>query len=270
MWVKNMALAGVLIAMTAASGGAVDDPARERALKIVTQIQRADYEGDRAALKRLRGELTPFVENQKIAARIRYWQGFALWRRAINGFNDNIDPVELQEDLQSALDDFDDAATKDAAFADAKIGALSCVGLLAYSVGLKEPTRVQELIARARQLRKDAAAADPENPRLRWVMGPMLWNIPLERGGGQAKAMEAYEKGLDAIRKNKITSDPLEPFWGEPELLMNIAWSDLNRATPDLNAAEQNAKAALVLVPYWHYVRDILIPQIRQAKEKGK
>ena len=90
-----------------AAGAAAAVPSREGAIKIVTEIQRADYEGDRAALKRLSGELAPFLEDEKLAAQIRYWRGFALWRRAINGFNDAVDPKELQEDLQLAVDEFD-------------------------------------------------------------------------------------------------------------------------------------------------------------------
>jgi hypothetical protein len=43
-----------------------------------------------------------------------------------------------------------------------------------------------------------------------------------------------YEKGLEAIRNHKtIASDPLEPSWGEPELLMNLAYSSLHRSEPD-------------------------------------
>jgi hypothetical protein len=61
-------------------------------------------------------------------------------------------------------------------------------------------------------------------------------------------------------------TDPLEPAWGEAELLANLAFANLNRATPDLPAAEPYAESALALVPYWHYVRDILLPQIREAK----
>jgi hypothetical protein len=74
---------------------------------------------------------------------------------------------------------------------------------------------------------------------------------------------------LEVIRKQKPTSDPLEPSWGEPELLMNRAWSNLNRTTPDLKAAEEDAQAALKIVPYWHYVRDILMPQIQAAQAKA-
>jgi hypothetical protein len=145
------------------------------------------------------------------------------------------------------------------------------LGFLLYSISQQDPksTRLQELIAQARQRRKDAETAAPGNPRLLWVLGPAVWNTPPERGGGQAQAIEQYEKGLEAIREHKgVASDPLEPSWGEPELFMSLAWSNLNRTTPDLNAAEQYAHSALELVPYWHYVRDILMPQIQEAKRK--
>ena len=49
---------------------------------------------------------------------------------------------------------------------------------------------------------------------------------------------------------------------------MGLAWSNLNRSTPDVSAAEQYARSALAVVPYWHYVRDILVPQIEVARKK--
>jgi hypothetical protein len=56
--------------------------------------------------------------------------------------------------------------------------------------------------------------------------------------------------------------------WGL--LLMSLGWSELNRTTADLDAAEKHARSALALVPYWHYVRDILLPQIEKAKAAAK
>ncbi len=41
--------------------------AREQAARIVAQIQRADYEGDRPAMQRGYDELKPFMEDQKLA-----------------------------------------------------------------------------------------------------------------------------------------------------------------------------------------------------------
>jgi len=242
---------------------------REAVVKIVAQIQKADYEGDRSTLQRLYGELTPFTGNKEFASREFYWRGFALWRKAINGFNENVDKKDLEHDLQQAAEEFDNSASADPAFADSKIALGSCFGLLAYAVGKKDAAEQQALLAKSKQAITDARAAAPNNPRLLWVLGPVYWNIPPDRGGGQARAIEAYEKGLETIRSHKnATTDPLDPSWGEPELLMSLAWSNLNRATADLDAAEQNAGSALALVPYWHYVRDILVPQIQAAKAK--
>jgi hypothetical protein len=229
------------------------EPSRDSIIGIVTQIQRADYEGDRAALKRLHDKLTPIPEDNKLASRVLYWRGFALWRRAINGFNESPTPEDLEEDLALAVSDFKDAIARDPAFVEPKIGAGSSLGYLMY-LHKKDPTRVQELFQQSSPLLKDAMTTAPDNPRLLWVLGPIRWSSPPERGGGQQK---------------RDASDPLEPSWGEPELLMSLAWSNLNGTTPDLNAAEHDAQAALKLVPYWHYVRDILMPQIRAAQAKA-
>jgi hypothetical protein len=239
---------------------------------IVVQIQRADYEGDRDALNRLYDQLVKFVDEPEVASRVRYWRGFAKWRRGINGFNETPTPKDLAEDLTAGESEFDAAIQRDPNFVDAKVGAASCIGLRLFLEGVfskeKDPARLKQIIAPSSQLLKEAKAEAPENPRLLWVLGPIQWSTPPERGGGQDKAMETYLKGLAAVRE-KQASDPLEPAWGEPELLMSLAWSNLNRATPDLNAAEQYAQAALKSVPYWHYVRDILMAQIRAAQAKA-
>jgi hypothetical protein len=192
----------------------------------------------------------------------------------LNGFNDNVDPKELQQDVGQAIKEFDLAIVSDPGFVDAEIGKGSCLSNLLF-LNRKDPARAQELMAQAAPLFKQAEAAEPANPRLLWVLGPNRWYAPPQRGGGQEKAIATYQKGLEAIRQQKSRSkkedvgDPLEPNWGEPELLMNLAWSNLNRTVPDLNAAEQYAQAALRLVPYWHYVRDILLPQIHAAQAKS-
>lgn len=136
---------------------------------------------------------------------------------------------------------------------------------------VSDPDRLRQILAPASQLLKEARTAAPENPRLLWVVGPNEWNTP-PASSGQAKAMETYQRGLKAARAQKKSdmSDPLDPSWGEPELLMNLAWANLHRTTPDLVAAEQYAQAALEIVPYWHYVRDILVQQIRDAKIKAR
>jgi hypothetical protein len=265
--------------MTYALGGSalalllVASPVQDRrhtVTAIVVSIQRADYEGDRTALKRLHAELTPFVDDREVASRVLYWRGFALWRRALNGFNDAADRTQIEEDLTQAVIDFREAVARDPAFVDAKIGAASCLVNNSFLNLKSNPTRARELFLQSMTILNEASAAAPDNPRLLWVQGANQWYAAPERGGGQDVALATYAKGVELARRHRgRVTDPLEPIWGEAELLMNLAFANLNRTTPDLAAAERYAQSALALVPYWHYVRDILLPQIRKRKEQG-
>ena len=234
--------------------------------KVVSDIKRADYKGDRPALEALYQKLEPFLTGKVSPSRVRYWRGFAMWREAVNGFNDAVTPTILGDELTLAVSEFDQAIALDRDFVDAKIAEASCLMSLTY-INLSAPDKVKELVTRFVQLLKESQAEAPENPRFYWVNGAGLWFSPAA-GGGQDAAIAGYEKGLNVCRRRKDRPrGSLDPTWGEPELLMSLAWSNLNRRTPDVSAAEGYAKQALKLVPYWHYVRDILLPQIIRAKK---
>ena len=155
---------------------------REQVVKIVTQIQRADYEGDRAALNHQYEELVPFVDEPELASRVRYWRGFAKWRRAINGFGETPTPKDLSEDLTDAESEFDAALQRDPGFVDAKVGAAACMFNRFFLEGVfkneKDPERLREILTPASMLLKEAKTAEPENPRLLWVVGPNQWGTP--------------------------------------------------------------------------------------------
>jgi len=259
----------LIIATLLTACGVSDKTAREQSRQIVSQIQRADYEGDRATLKKCYDELTPFLANDELASRVRYWRGFARWRSAINGFNDSVDPNELEQELKQAIDEFKAAIEKDRAFVDAKIGLISCLGYIAYIKRTDIAAR-QELLGQMSPLVKEAKAMAPDNPRLHWVLGPILWYQARESGSGPEKLIENYETGLEHCSNAKQEKNSLEPSWGKPELLMSLAYTYLNANPPNIEAAESNARAALEIVPYWHYPRDILLPQILAAKAKAK
>jgi hypothetical protein len=264
-----LALLPLSAAFAQSAARPLSDPARASAIPLIEEIKRADYEGDRSTLKRLHSELRPPAENKLLISRFDYWRGFALWRRAINGFNDNVPKPEQEDDLNAAIADFNDSVASDPAFVEPKIAAASCYGYL-YFLNLKDPAHAHQFIEHSSPLLKEVMASDPDNPRLLWVLGPIRWSSPPERGGGQDKAFDLYNRGLEVIRRKPAPNDPLEPSWGEPELLMNRAWSNLNRSTPDLASAQKDAEAALALVPYWHYVKDILMPQIEKAQTKPR
>src|SRR5215472_18426169 len=98
-----IALAGVL---SAASILVADSKTTSQVVALVAKVQRADYEGNRAALHQLYGELAPYMSDKAIASRVAYWRGFALWRSAFNGFNDSTDTKQIGDELQQALVEF--------------------------------------------------------------------------------------------------------------------------------------------------------------------
>jgi hypothetical protein len=235
----------------------------------VAAIQRADYEGDRAALHRLHQQMV-VAAKEPVGARVAYWRGFALWRRAFNGFNDGVDRAEIEQDLLGAIREFDKALSEDRALVEATIGTISCLQSLAF-LHQHDETR-SAIVSRFVSLLAQVKAVAPDNPRFLWVYGPSQWYAPPgtpadEVARRQATAIATYERGLELARRRRgHPDDPLDPSWGEAELLMSLAWSSLNRATPDPRAAEAYANRALSIVPHWHYVRDILLPQIRRAR----
>src|SRR3954471_1930583 len=223
----------VYVLLLTVSGLAADQPrdvneAAVAARRIVPHIQRADYQDNRAALKTLHDDLRPYAADKQIGTRVLYWQGFALWRGALNCFNDAVDYKEIEQDLRGAVADFEAAYGRDPNFADAKIGAASCLMNLLY-IHLKEPGATQEYAAKFKPLFRDAETISPDNPRLMWIKGPALWYMPVEAGGGSGNAIAAYGRGLEIVHgQTRKSADPLDPSWGEPELLMNLAWSNLN------------------------------------------
>jgi hypothetical protein len=265
---RTLAATVLLVLLSSAFAVPPENP-RQQAVEIVTKIERADYEGDRAALKKCYDQLTPLLENKELAARIRYWRGFARWRDGINAGNETVAPDEMEKLFLAGADEFKAALAIDPHFVDAKVGLISCLGYIVY-FHRSEKERAQELVAQIMPLVQEAKAEAPDNPRLIWVCGPILWHTPVDKGGGIDKVIENYERGLEICSKLKAPTDPLEPAWGKPELLMNLAYTQLSKGPPEIEKAEANARAALEIVPYWHYVRDILLPQIATAKSKAK
>jgi hypothetical protein len=248
--------------------GTPRESARDKIAEIVTKIQRADYAGDRATLQKCYEELTPFLEDQDVASRVRYWRGFDLWRSAINGFNESVDPNELEKLFWQAVSEFKEALAKDPSFVDAKVGMISCIGYMAF-IHRNDPDKMQPLVTQVMSLVSEAKATAPDNPRLIWVLGPIIRRNPPEQGGGLDGAIANYKRGLEICSKLKPNADVLDPSWGKPELMMSLAFGNLSKNPPDTTEAERYARSALDIVPEWHYVRDILLPQILTAKMKA-
>jgi hypothetical protein len=125
--IRTLSAIMAILALSGSTFGTSAARSRKQVTQIVGQIQRADYRGDRKALERQFDQLGAFVEDRQLASWVRYWRGFALWRRALNGANESILPAELDADLERAVDEFRQAISKDRTFVDARIAMASCL-----------------------------------------------------------------------------------------------------------------------------------------------
>ena len=227
-------------------------------------VMSADYRADIPRLTALRTEAKALSGDSELGYLADYWSGYASWRIVVNGVNAKMTAEEAKTNLNQAAEDFESSFGKKSDFADAYASAAAVHGWLAmYRMSDPDAMR-REIDAYKLQINR-ALVLEPNNPRVLWIQAVPYAALPKERGGNIDRAMELYQ----AMLRNATTPNPDSPLpdWGRAEALMSLAYAEMAKPSPDLDAAMSNAKAAVRLQPEWHYVKDILMAQI-EAKQK--
>ncbi|HEY6929337.1 MAG TPA: hypothetical protein VJA66_06645 [Thermoanaerobaculia bacterium] len=242
--------------------------AGDRMSAIVAEVKSADYRGDRAALERLDAILDE-VDGGGFGEYREYWKGFARWRRALNGFNETPAPSDLADDLEKAIAHFRKSLDLRPNWIEARIGIVGCGASLLYLAGgdeVKKQALRKEFVPMLQSVQKDGA----ENPRALWLIGGMQFGSPPPYGGDLARATATLTHGLAAAWNESTArpaSSPWVPAWGGAENLMNLAYIWSHSAAPNKSQALAYAQGAITAAPDWHYVKDILLPQIQKLPE---
>jgi len=252
------------VAAPLAAGLPAADPSARGLAEIVREVRRADYRGVRAELAQLAAELEPAGDTALAAPRL-YWRGFALWRRALNGFNETPTPGDLRRDLETAVQSFRLALAADPDWIEPRIGMIGCWSsllFLAQEDAARREAILAEYVPAAGVVRERAA----DNPRALWLIGGTQLGAPPPYGGDAARAAATYRRGVEAsideARGTAAGVPPWEPRWGGAENLMGLAYLHSHSALADRELALAYAHGALVAAPEWRYVREILLPQV--------
>jgi hypothetical protein len=247
-------------------------PAERQLAAAKQQIMAADYRADLAGLARLRDEAARLEGDPALGYLAHYWAGFASWRIAINGASHQMSVPDLQANLQKASADFAAAIDQKDDFADAHAAAFMVdawrLGMGLGTASDKERAALLEQYKGIQPRLKRAKELAPDNPRVLWAEASVYLYSSPEHGGSVQRAVEIYRRMSEVSPAVSDASSPL-PDWGKPEALMSLAYSHLSQKPPDLDAASEEAHAALRLQPEWVYVRDVLLPQIEAARKAG-
>jgi hypothetical protein len=230
---------------------------------LAAEVLSADYRGDRPALARFDDTLGR-LDAGTLREYRDYWRGFARWRRALNGFNETPTPSDLRDDLETAIGRFRDALARRPDWLEPKIGIVGSTASLLYLAG-KDDARKKALLAEYMPFIQTVQKDGLENPRALWLIGGFH-----AYGGDTAKAIATHTRGLAAAWREKTAEPPAPawaPTWGGPENLMNLAYITSHGDPPNKGLALAYAQGAATSAPEWHYVRDILLPQIQALPE---
>jgi hypothetical protein len=255
----------VLASLVSMGPGEAASKDASRLSELARAIQAADLRGERDELRRLASTLKE-VKDPKLAAYRDYWQGFAHWRRALNGMNETPTPPDLRDDVRNAVAGFRASLTQRPDWIEPKVGLAFCLGNLLFVGGLEEPER-QQIIAEIQPIAREVAQVT-DNPRALWLVGGNLLFRPPSAGGDLVRAAATYRKGLEAARREALgpSSPDWVPRWGMAEHLMSLAYLYSHRPPENPELAQAYADGALAVAPDWHYVRDILVPRITSLR----
>lgn len=246
-----MAVAGIAADLAAADTTPFPD--------VVRRVLSADYRGDRPGLQQLTRTLER-IETPKLDAYRHYWRAYALWRRAVNGFNETPLPADLKEDLEACIRSFDAALVDKPGWIEARIGIVGCAGPL-FFLAKDDTARRAALAKEYLPVLDEVREKGTDNPRALWVVGQ---NHLARRD--TARALEAFTRGIQhslaEARQAAATEPSWIPRWGGAENLMNLAYLYTHSPLANHALARAYAEGALVAAPEWHYVREILWPQI--------
>ena len=263
-------LAGVAIILgVAAASGLLPTPsvamAQDRAelIRLVASVQDADYRGQLSRLRSIAADMEPYTTKPSLAAAARYWRGFAHWRHALNSLNDGAPPDSVDHDFAVAIAELRQALAIDSTDIEARIGLAAGLGNRAY-FNMRAPERASAFMNELRPLLQRLRQEAPDNPRMIFVASATLFWTPTDRGGSREQAIAMLERGVRLAAARRPITDRLTPTWGEAELHMLLGWFSLNLDPPEPVKALRHAETALALRPHWRYVRDNLLPQIRQ------
>ena len=221
----------------------------------------ANFRNDQAGLRAAIGAMEPLARQPDVEAYAHYYLSWTYWMLVASQIEDKNQAAAL-ESAKLALAHARAglmSRSRDSEFQTMLANALIATGIL-------DRERFKELWAELAGVRKKALQLGPDNPRAVIMDAGIIYWAPPEQGGGRDKGIARWDEAARLFEAEAaLTSvDPLAPRWG---YALYYGWSAnlyLRMAPPQMDRARRAADAALAVRPDFWYVRERILPQLRE------
>jgi tetratricopeptide (TPR) repeat protein len=108
----------------------------------------------------------------------------------------------------------------------------------------------------------------PRNPRVVMLDAGVIFNAPPERGGSREKGIARWLEAIGLFEQEVAARpvDELQPRWGREIAYGALSDLYLRMSPPDGEKARAAAEKALTLRPDFWYVKEIVLPKLKNAR----
>jgi hypothetical protein len=133
------------------------------------------------------------------------------------------------------------------------------------SVMFADRSQFEPLYPQLKAAREKAVELGPTNPRAVMFEAGSMFNDPAYGKDGQTRGLARWEVALKLFEAeaNERAVDPILPRWGYATAQGMLAGLYLRTTPPQKEAGRRAAAIALKMRPDFWYVREVLLPQLR-------
>jgi hypothetical protein len=221
----------------------------------------ANFRNDQTGLRSAIATLQPLTNEPDIGAYANYYVSWSYWALAASQFQEKNVSGAL-ESGQSAVEHARRGLRvreNDPEFHTALVNALIVVAVL-------DPSQFQKAAAEIAPARRKALELGAANPRVVLMDAGMIFNNPPEHGGGLEKGLARWHEALRLfeLEANAKAVDPIAPRWGHALAYGWLPDMYLRMTPPDRDKARTAADHALQMRPDFWYVREQVMPRLRE------
>jgi hypothetical protein len=237
------------------------EDARGTLLELRSLAYEANFRNDAAQLRSLSKQLELLTDDEAVGTAALYYAGWTDWAL----FNSEFEAgrlVAARAAIQSATDRL--RRLVELTPEDAEAQALLANTLIGLAFATPDGFRgVRDELTRAR---RKALELGPKNPRVVLMDAGMVFGTPPAAGGSQEKGLQRWLLALELFESEARTASPsrLSPRWGRALAYGWLCQLYLAMSPPRLAEARRAAATALSLHPDFWYVKERVVPRLKE------